>query len=185
MPRTATKSRTIELDQPEERAIKVEKMGWIASTRAFFEDRRVRMVAGVLLLMFALLAVLAYVSFLFTGTYDQSVLTMEHADRIANREAVRNVLGLPGAALARFMIDGSFGFVSVLLALLIGLYGLRLMHVFRDIRAIKWFCCVTFVVLWGSVTLGFAQQMVHLGVYRWGGQFVSALLHDGDLSDRE
>ena len=171
MPRTATKSRNMEFEHVEERAIKVEKTNVWEALRDFFADRRVRMVIGVLLLMFSLLAVLAYVSFLFTGTYDQSVLTMEHAERVANREAVRNMLGLPGAVLARFMIDGSFGFVSILLALMIGIYGLRLMHVFRDIRAIKLFCGTTFWVLWGAMVLGFAQQMTHLGVYRWGGTF--------------
>ena len=129
------------------------------------------MVLGILLLAFSIIAILAYVSYLFTGTYDQSVLSLGHADRVANREAVRNILGLPGAHLARFLIDGSFGFVSILMVGLLGVYGLRLMHVFKDIKAIKWFCCCTFWVLWGSIVLGFAQQMTHLGVFSWGGAF--------------
>jgi len=171
MPRTATKSRNTEFENVQERAIKVEKTNWWQATREFFADRRVRMILGVLLLMFAILAVLAYVSYLFTGTYDQDILSLTRAERVANREAVRNILGLPGAALAQFMINGSFGFVSILLALMVGIYGLRLMHVFRDIKAIKLFCCTVFVVLWGAITLGFAQQMVHLGVFLWGGKF--------------
>ena len=129
------------------------------------------MVLGILLLAFSIIAILAYVSYLFTGTYDQSVLSLGHADRVANRETVRNILGLPGAHLARFLIDGSFGFVSILMVGLLGVYGLRLMHVFKDIKAIKWFCCCTFWVLWGAIVLGFAQQMTHLGVYSWGGAF--------------
>ena len=129
------------------------------------------MVLGILLLALSIIAILAYVSYLFTGTYDQSVLSLGHADRVANRETVRNILGLPGAHLARFLIDGSFGFVSILMVGLLGVYGLRLMHVFKDIKAIKWFCCCTFWVLWGAIVLGFAQQMTHLGVYSWGGAF--------------
>ena len=158
------------LDQPEERAIRVEKLSWLQVIRAFFADRRVRMVIGVLLLMFSIFALLAYVSFLFTGAYDQDILTLDRAERIANRETIRNMLGLPGADLAHFLINGSFGFASLLLILMIGIYGLRIMHVFRDIPAIKLFCCTVFLVLWGSITLGFAQQMVHLGVFLWGGQ---------------
>ena len=134
-------------------------------------DRRTRMIIGVLMLTFAVIALLAYVSFLFTGTYDQSILSMDRPGRLENREAIRNLLGLPGAVLAQFLIDGSFGFVSVLLVLLIGVYALRLMHVFKDIPVIKLFCSAVFWTLWGSVVLGFAQQMVHLGVFRWGGQF--------------
>ena len=76
-----------------------------------------------------MLAIIAYVSYLFTGTADQSILGMDRADRISNRVQVTNLLGLPGAKLAQFMVEGSFGFVSVLLAVMIGMYGLRLMHI--------------------------------------------------------
>ena len=158
-------------DQPEERAIRVEKLSGLQAIRTFFADRRVRMVIGVLLLMFSIFALLAYVSFLFTGVYDQDILSLSRAERIANREAIRNMLGLPGADLAHFLINSSFGFPSLLLILMVGIYGLRIMHVFRDIPAIKLFCCSVFLVLWGSITLGFAQQMVHFGVFLWGGQF--------------
>ena len=171
MPRTTNKTNSLAADRPTERAIKVEKTSWLAAIKEVLLDRRTRMIIGVLMLTFAVIALLAYVSFLFTGTYDQSILSMDRPGRLENREAIRNLLGLPGAVLAQFLIDGSFGFVSVLLVLLIGVYALRLMHVFKDIPVIKLFCCAVFWALWGSVVLGFAQQMVHLGVFRWGGQF--------------
>ena len=174
MPRTSTKNSNIAADRPAERAIRVEKTSWMEAVKSFFQDRRTRMIAGVLLLAFAVVALLAYVSYLFTGTADQSVLAMDHAGRVENREAIRNMLGLPGARLAHFLIDGTFGFVSVLLLLMTAIYGMRLMHIFKDIRAIKLFCGGMFWVLWGAVVLGFAQQMVHLGVFRWGGAFGSA-----------
>ncbi len=154
-----------------ERAIRVERTNWLETIRDFFLDRRTRMIFGVLLTLFAVIALLSYISFLLTGTYDQSVLSLDHAERVANRLTVRNMLGLPGAELAQFMIDGSFGFVSILLVFMLAIYGLRLMHVFRDIHAILLFCGTTFWVLWGSVVLGFAQQMVHLGAFSWGGKF--------------
>ncbi|MBQ7632243.1 MAG: DNA translocase FtsK 4TM domain-containing protein [Paludibacteraceae bacterium] len=154
-----------------ERPIRVEKEKWWESVKRFLTDRRTRMIVGILLLAFAVIALLAYISFLFTGLYDQSVLALEHAERLANRLEVKNMLGLPGAVLAQFLIDGSFGFVSVLLILMVGIYGLRLMHVFKDIHAIKLFCGTSFWVLWGSAVLGFAQQMTHLGLFRWGGAF--------------
>ncbi len=174
MPRTVSKSRNpLSDDRPNERAIQVEKTPWWEMVKRFFAARETRMVAGVLLLAFAVIGTIAYVSFLFTGMYDQSILSLDHAGRVENREAIRNLLGLPGAMLAHFMIDGTFGFVSVLLMLMIAIYGLRLMHVFRDIHAIKLFCGGTFWVLWGAVVLGFAQQIVHMGIYRWGGAFGS------------
>ena len=171
MPRTVSKPRNIAFDRPSERAIRVEKTDWWKATRAFLEDRRTRMVFGILLLTFALIALLAYVSFLFTGTADQDILALDRAGRLENREAIRNILGLPGAGLAQFLIDGSFGFMSILLVLMLGAYALRLMHVVRDIPAIRIFCCSVFLVLWGSTVLGFAQQMTHTGVFLWGGAF--------------
>ncbi|MBO7458188.1 MAG: DNA translocase FtsK 4TM domain-containing protein [Paludibacteraceae bacterium] len=160
-------------DRPTERAIKVEKTSTWEAMRMFFKDRRTRMICGILLLAFAVIALLAYVSFLITGTADQDILTLGRSERLANREAIRNILGLPGAMIAQFLINSSFGIVSILLILMLGTYGLRLMHIFKDIPAIKLFCAGSFLVLWGATVLGFAQQMVHLGVFRWGGQFGS------------
>lgn len=171
MPRTTNKSTGLAGERSSERAIRVEKTNWWQATKAFLEDRRTRMVIGVLLFTFSVIAFLAYVSFLFTGTYDQSVLSMEHAERIANRDTIRNIIGLPGAHLAHFLINGAFGFVSILLVLLLGVYSLRLMHVVKEIRAVYLFCISTFWVLWGAIVLGFAQQMIGLGVFRWGGAF--------------
>jgi len=171
MPRTITKSRNIADERPAERAIRVEKTNWWEATKSFLSDRRTRMVIGILMLTFAVIALLAYVSFLFTGTADQDILALDHTERLANREAIRNLLGLPGALLAQFLIDGSFGFVSIILVFMLAIYALRLMHVLKDIRAILLFCGGTFWVLWGSTVLGFAQQMTHMGVFRWGGSF--------------
>ncbi len=173
MPRTLSKSKNIAEDRPTERAIRVERTSWMETASRILAARETRMVIGILLLTFAAVAALAYVSFLFTGTSDQSVLALDRPERLANREAVRNLLGLPGARLAQFMIDGSFGFVSILLVFMLTIYALRLMHVLKDIHAVKLFCGTVFWVLWGATVLGFAQQMVHSGVFRWGGQFGS------------
>ena len=173
MPRTLSKSKNIAEDRPTERAIRVERTNWMETASRILAARETRMVIGILLLTFAAVAALAYVSFLFTGTSDQSVLALDRPERLANREAVRNLLGLPGARLAQFMIDGSFGFVSILMVFMLTIYALRLMHVLKDIHAVKLFCGTVFWVLWGAMVLGFAQQMVHSGVFRWGGQFGS------------
>jgi len=172
MPRHSSKSgNSLEDTAREERAIREEKESLWAATRRVLMDRRTQTIIGLLLLAFAVLAAIAYVSYLFTGTADQSILGMDRADRISNRVQVTNLLGLPGAALAQWMIDGTFGFVSILLALMIGLYGLRLMHAMEELRCIRLLCVTVFWVIWGSTVLGFAQQMIHLGVYRWGGAF--------------
>lgn len=175
MPRTSSKLNNTAASSPSARTIKVERPRVWDSIKRVCQARETRMIAGVLLLTFSVIALLAYVSYLFTGSYDQSILSMDRPDRLANREEIRNMLGLPGAMLARFLIDGSFGFVSLLLIVMVGVYAFRLMHVFRDIPALKMFLCGSFVVLWTSITLGFAHNMVHrMGVFLWGGAFGAA-----------
>ena len=175
MPRTVSKLKNNDIDERSaERSIRVEKESWWMTLKHYAMARETRMILGVLLLLFSVIALLAYVSFLFTGTADQSVLSQAYADQVANRHEIRNMLGLPGARLARFLIDGSFGFVSILLVLMCGTYALRIMHVLKDIKAIKIFCTTAFWVLWGSIVLGFIQQLANIGAFRWGGRFGDA-----------
>ncbi len=171
MPRHTSKSTGLSTSRTAARTIRVEKESWWQVTKRVLIDRRTRMVIGVILFSFAVFAALSYISFLFTGTSDQSVLSMTAEDRIANRMEVQNVLGLPGARLANFLINGSFGFSSILLVLMMVVYGLRMMHVLKSIHAVKLFCGGSFWVIWLSIVLAFAQQMTHAGTVLWGGAF--------------
>ena len=174
MPRHSSKTPDLIIENRSERAIRVEKESLWQATKRIALDRRTQMICGLVLFTFAVVAAIAYVSFLFTGSADQSVLTMDRADRLEHRQEITNLLGLPGASLAQFMIDGSFGFVSILIVLLLGVYALRLMHALRDIPALKWFFSCAFWVIWGSVVLGFSQQYIHHGLFRFGGVFGEA-----------
>ena len=167
MPRTSTKIKNIADDRPAERAIRVEKASWWDTVKEVLMKRETRMIIGVLLLLFSVFAVLSYVSFFFTGAADQSV---------ADKSEIKNVLGLPGARLAQFMIDGSFGVVSVILVVMLGIYALRIMHAIKELRAIRLFCCSTFWTLWGATGFGFIQnEIIELpGDFRWGGRFGEA-----------
>ena len=171
MPRHTSKSTGLSTSRTAARTIRVEKESWWQVAKRVLIDRRTRMVIGVILFSFAVFAALSYISFLFTGTSDQSVLSMSAEDRIANRLEVQNVLGLPGARLANFLINGSFGFSSILLVLMMVVYGLRMMHVLKSIHAVKLFCGGSFWVIWLSIVLAFAQQMTHAGTVLWGGAF--------------
>ena len=173
MPRTSSKASNIPSEPKGERAIRVEKTNWWDTVKRIAASRETRMIIGVLMVTFAVVAFVAYISFLFTGTDDQSILSMDQTDRLANREAIKNLLGLPGAKLSQFMIDGSFGYVSLIFSFMFAIYGLRMMHVLKDIRAIKLFCGGTFWIIWGSISFGFMQQLIGTGAYRWGGAFGS------------
>ena len=126
MPRKPKYSTELETDQP----IKIEIDGqkWWQRVVAFVNDPRTRIVSGIVLVTIAVLMSVAYVSYYFTGAADQSVIELPHAERVAQRLNVQNILGLPGALISEGLIDGAFGIMAIVIMMAVGLYGLLLLH---------------------------------------------------------
>ena len=140
------------------------------SLRSFFHSQQCQLIVGILLLFTALMLLISYISFFFTGANDMSII-QESATRSTLRDGITNALGLPGAVIASWLIDSMFGVLIVLPILLIGVYALRMLFVF-PIRAWKLLFCTLFGVAWGSISLGFAQQLMPFdSFFRWGGAF--------------
>ena len=140
------------------------------SLRSFFHSQQCQLIVGILLLFTALMLLISYISFFFTGANDMSII-QESATRSTLRDGITNALGLPGAVIASWLIDSMFGVLIVLPILLIGVYALRILFVF-PIRAWKLLFCTLFGVAWGSISLGFAQQLMPFdSFFRWGGAF--------------
>ena len=140
------------------------------SLRSFFHSQQCQLIVGILLLFTALMLLISYISFFFTGANDMSII-QESATRSTLRNGITNALGLPGAVIASWLIDSMFGVLIVLPILLIGVYALRILFVF-PIRAWKLLLCTLFGVAWGSISLGFAQQLMPFdSFFRWGGAF--------------
>ena len=140
------------------------------SLRTFLHSQQCQLIVGILLLFIALMLLISYISFFFTGANDMSII-QENATRSTLRDGITNALGLPGAVIASWLIDSMFGVLIVLPILLIGVYALRILFVF-PIRAWKLLFCTLFGVVWGSISLGFAQQLMPFdSFFRWGGAF--------------
>ena len=107
---------------------KSSKQQWL-SIQEFFKSQQFQLIAGILLLFTALMLLIAYISFFFTGANDMSIIE-QTASRSVMREAVTNALGLPGAIIASGMIDGMFGIMALLPILLLGIYALRILFTF-------------------------------------------------------
>ena len=170
MPRKPT--HTINIDESRRRGaqeIEVENQPLWPQVKAFFEDRRTQISCAVILMAFSLFTFLAWASYFFTGAQDSSLLQMSHAERVASRAEFANLMGLPGADLAQFMVDGTFGIVSIVFVVMAVMYALRLMKV-ATTGPWKLLFCSIFWVLWGSVTLSFIQMMTGADMFfRWGG----------------
>ena len=146
-----------------------DKQYWLA-LQEFFRSQQFQLIAGIILLFVALMLVIAYISFFFTGANDMSIIE-QSATRKAMREGITNALGLPGAVIASGLIDHMFGVLIILPILLIGVYALRIIFPF-ELKSWKLFFCTFFSLVWGSITLGFVQQLISVdSFFRWGGAF--------------
>ena len=167
MPRKSTRSTNT--SPSNDWKIKVENSNFVDKTKAFFHDNRTKVIAGIILIAVALFMLIAYISFFFTGAADASILDLSHTERVAHRAEITNFMGLVGAHIAAFLVDGSFGIFSMLIVAMLFLYGLQLLDAYKD-ASWKLFFCSVFYLLWGSILLGFIQQMTGItSFFRWGG----------------
>ena len=167
--RPTAQATTLNAEQP----IVVEKTGaknFFLSMRDIFMSHRFRLAMGIVLISITLMLVISYISFFFTGAADYSIIE-QSTNRSDMRVDIQNALGLPGAVISRWMIDGTFGLVSLSVLVAMALYALRMVMHFR-LKRLRLLFITLFTLIWGSVVLGFAQQMIGVGsFFRWGGAF--------------
>jgi S-DNA-T family DNA segregation ATPase FtsK/SpoIIIE len=119
-----------------------------------------RFIAGLILLVFALYMLVVFISYVMTGTADQSSLGPQPEDA---SYAYRNWGGKAGFKISHYFIYNGFGLGSFFLPLIIGAIGLALLRVkyFRLGRNILRFLLATVLV---SSILGFiAGESTFLG----------------------
>ena len=143
----------------------------VSQVRTSVESEQFRVICGIMLGLFTLYLIIAFVSFFFTGAADFSILEMSRAERAANRLEIQNWMGLPGAALVFMLVHKWFGLASVALLALMVLGTLRLLHVGK-FKFFKLSVCLLFWSLFGSVILGYADSLIgQVLFFRLGGAF--------------
>ena len=154
------------------KAITAEKTGvkeFFTSVRDILLSERFRLAFGIILASFTLMLIVAYFSFFFHGAEDYSIVKYT-GDRSELRGEIKNALGLPGAIMADWLVDGTFGLVSIVALIALALYAARMIVTF-PLKRFKLLFIALFSLVWGSVSLGFAQQIIQSGSYfRWGGK---------------
>lgn len=173
MARRVTRPTTSTTSGVRQKPITVEKTGfkdYVLSTRDMVMSHRFRLALGIVLISITLMLVIAYISFFFTGANDFSII--EQADgRRELRNNIQNALGLPGAVISRWLVDGTFGVVSLAALVAMSLYAVRMIVEF-PLKRLRLLFVTLFTLVWGSITLGFIQQMIGVGTFfRWGGKF--------------
>ena len=141
-----------------------------SSLQMWVQTYEFRLCSGIILSVITLMLVVAFISFFFTGGHDYSIVVQPEA-RQAMRNEIQNALGLPGAVISRWLVDGTFGIASLAALVALALYSIRLIMYF-PLRRLRLLFIVLFILVWGSITLGFVQQQIGVGsFFRWGGAF--------------
>lgn len=108
---------------------------------------------GFLIVIVALFMLVAFVSYLFTGEADYSLLE-QNADPFNKELQYKNVCGSWGAIVAFFFLNDLFGLASFIIPPYMIVVGFRLMRVFKFTLVRKFILC-TLLMLWSSVFLAF------------------------------
>ncbi|MBR6035767.1 MAG: DNA translocase FtsK 4TM domain-containing protein [Bacteroidaceae bacterium] len=106
---------------------------------------------GLLIGVVALFMLVAFVSYLFTGEADYSLLE-SHTDPLNSGLHYKNVCGSWGAIVAFFFLNDLFGLASFIMIPYLIILAMRMMRIFK-FTLIRKFILFTVLMLWTSVFL--------------------------------
>lgn len=134
----------------------------------FLGDRRFHLSIGFLLLISSLFLLTAFVSYLFTGKADQSIVGSigETALQEAGLEA-ENWLGLIGAYTSHYFIYQFFGIASFLIPPFLFLIGYKIVFQNEILSISRSFAFTVFFLLWTSTFIGYFMVNSE-SIYEWG-----------------
>ncbi|KAA6435579.1 DNA translocase FtsK 4TM domain-containing protein [Rufibacter glacialis] len=122
----------------------------------FLKDRRLQLFIGFFFLLSSLYLTIAFVSYLFTGTADQSVVESVTTEDVkaAGLES-ENWLGLFGAWISDYFINRWFGIASFFFVPVVFYVGYKIVFRRTSITLSSVVTLCLFGLLWGCVTAGY------------------------------
>lgn len=102
-------------------------------------------VSGAALVIIALFFVIAYFSFMFSGGADQSAV-------LSGAQEIENSTGRLGATLSEIVVNGWFGYPSLLIPVFLTVCGLNMTRI-THIKLLRSFISCAFLMIWLSVFL--------------------------------
>lgn len=131
----------------------------------------IHFIIGLLCVIFGVYMLLAFSSFFFTGGNDQSILSHpDPGELLETGNRIQNYAGARGAQLSQFLINDCFGIPAYFIIVFLVVAGMKLMKAY-EFKLWEWFVSCTALMVWFSVTLGFA----------FGGAFENSFLYPGGL----
>ena len=132
---------------------KPKSMGEAVGFVNILSNEKVDFILGLLVLCFVIYMVIAMVSYFNTGQADQSILDdMRPGEWLNFSHQFTNYCGSLGAMLSYWLITVNFGFAAFFIPVFLLMVALWLMRAYK-VSLLKWFACITVVMVWCSVTL--------------------------------
>lgn len=121
----------------------------------FFQDRRFQLTIGFFLLVVSLFLLIAFISYLFTGKADQSVVeSVQEVGLFQSGLEVDNWMKLSGAMASHYFIFEWFGIASFLIPPLLFIYGYKIVFRRTILPLHTSTIFVLFFLVWVSLFLG-------------------------------
>jgi len=135
-----------------------------------FHNERINFVLGFLLLFIAGYLIWAFVSYFVTGAADQSLIETPKDGEILNEHhEFQNACGSIGAYASWFFIKRCFGIAAFLIPTFLLLLAVNMMRAYK-VNLLKWFMCLTIIMIWASVTMAkFLAPFFENACYNPGG----------------
>ena len=135
---------------------------------SFLQSNIIKFFIGAILLLLSVYTITAFVSYLYTGEADMSLIEKGVADL---DDKIQNRCGPTGAELANYFINDFFGYAAFFIPIFVGALSLNLMEAFI-LNLWKWFFSSMLLMLWGSLTLAkFVAPLFPNLMFNPGGAF--------------
>lgn len=130
-------------------------------------------ITGLIMVLCAIYMVLAFTSYIFSSDADQSVI-----EAAGDATQYVNMAGKKGAWIAETLINRTFGISAYCIPILLGVYGLQMMHIRKQRFNLKrWTIICCSLLIWLSVfmnfTFGNTADKLSFYIGGWHGKFVT------------
>ncbi len=175
MAKNTYKAKTGKKKDKERKRIKIEF--------SFLKDRRFQLAVGIFLLTSGIFLLISFLSYLFTGKADQSVIeALSSSDIKSSGLESQNWLGLIGAYASYYFIFKWFGIASFLIPPFLIILGLRITTEKEFIKVSRVFYFSAFFLFWVSLLTGYfllnSDQVSEWGFLSGGIGFEFAILSE-------
>ncbi|WP_375584952.1 DNA translocase FtsK 4TM domain-containing protein [Cyclobacterium xiamenense] len=149
---------------------------------ALFKDKRWSLSFGIFLMMFAVFMFFAFLSYLFAGQADQSLVSESGIPLRTKAGETQNLLGYSGAVMAHYMIFRWFGLAALLFPPFLFIWGYRLSFKSTLLSLSRYAAFSLFFLVWLGLLLGYLVHLIdgfhYLGFLSGGIGFELAVLAD-------